>query len=214
VLRYVVFVSVFVFVTLMGIAMALYPGGNAWDPAFEGHHFWRNFWCDLLHHQAYNGRPNPLSSKLAWGAMCVLALGIAAHFLAAPRLFGSTGRVPTTINLLGAFAAAGLVVVSSSSSDQTPTLHGVAVLIAGPAGLTAAALTLVGLARSRRRGRASFWAGVFMVVAGLAALVQYARQFALDAPDSVWLPVSQKLATALALVWMCVVAVESRTVGD
>jgi hypothetical protein len=146
--------------------------------------------------------------------MCVLALGIAAHFLAAPRLFGSTGRVPTTINLLGAFAAAGLVVVSSSSSDQTPTLHGVAVLIAGPAGLTAAALTLVGLARSRRRGRASFWAGVFMVVAGLAALVQYARQFALDAPDSVWLPVSQKLATALALVWMCVVAVESRTVGD
>lgn len=212
-MRYVVFISVFAFVTMMALAMAYYPGGNAWDPTFEGHDFWHNFWCDLLHHHAYNGRPNPLSSKLAWGAMCVLAPGIAAHFKTAPRLFRHDARAHGAIFGLGVLAALGLVVVSSSSSDRWPTLHGVAVLLAGPAGILAAVLTLIGLARRDSRGRISFWVGALMVAVALFALVQYARQFAFDAPNSVWLPVSQKLATALGLAWMCVVAFESRTEG-
>jgi hypothetical protein len=142
--------------------------------------------------------------------MGVLAVGIGAHFRIAPRLAHADPRFRQLVFLLGALGALGLVTVSILSSDRAPTLHGVAVLLAGPAGLTAALLTLLGLLGRRRYRSPSLWLGGLMLVIALGTLLQYARQFVLGAPDSVWLPVGQKLATVLALAWMCVVALETR----
>ncbi|HEU5072624.1 MAG TPA: hypothetical protein VFU02_00590, partial [Polyangiaceae bacterium] len=134
-LAYLVYSGVLGFASCMAISMLAYPGGNLWDRSQPGHDFWRNFWCDLLRQPAYNGALNPWAPHFAQLAMFWLALGIAAYFVLAPRLFPRApwlGRVVTGAGLCG---AAGLAVVACTSNGTSPALHGSAVLVAGPLGL-------------------------------------------------------------------------------
>jgi len=205
-LRSLVYLAVLGFVLCMGIAIVAYPGGNLWDHSRRGYDFWLNFWCDLLRHPAYNGAPNPVAPRFAQFGMASLALGIAAYFALAPRMFGSVGWLSRGVTAAGILGGIGLLLVTVVSSRAHPTLHGVAVLTAGPMGLGAVLGTVVGLARSGDRHRVCVWLGALMLAVASFTLVQFTRQFACSAPSSEWLPRSQKVATLLALGWMCVVS--------
>src|SRR5688500_9551011 len=148
-----VYLAVLGFVLCMGIAVLAYPGGNLWDQSRRGYDFWLNYWCDLLRHPAYNGAPNTVAPRFAQLGMMSLALGIAAYFALAPRLFGSVGWLSRGVTAAGILGGVGLLLVAAVSSRAHPTLHGVAVLTAGPMGLGAVVGTIVGLARSAERRR-------------------------------------------------------------
>lgn len=202
----VVYSGVLGFVVCMTIAIVLYPGGNLWDRAQPGYDFWRNFWCDLERQPAYNGDPNQLAPRFAQLAMVWLAFGIGAYFVLAPRLFSGARWLGRAVTAAGLCGALGLVLVAGLSSQSFPTLHGVAVLAAGPTGLAAVLGTVVGLARSPARQPLLVALGTLMLAVALFTLTQYTRQFLFAAPSSEWLPRSQKVATLLALGWMCVVS--------
>jgi hypothetical protein len=201
-----VYVAVIGFVPLISTAMVLYPGGHLWDRTAPGYDFWHNFWCDLLRNPAYNGLVNRSAPIFAQAAMFVLALGLAAYFMLAPRLFETRAWLARLVSTLGVCGALGLAMVSGLSSGSFPRLHGIAVLVAAPMGLIALLGTLVGIASSSRASRRCFWLGVAALGASLFGLVQYTREFAFAAPSSPWLPISQKLATLLVLSWMWVVS--------
>lgn len=202
----VVYSGILGFVVCMTIAIALYPGGNLWDHAQPGYDFWRNFWCDLERQPAYNGDPNQLSPRFAQLAMVCLALGIGAYFVLAPRLFSSARLLARAVTVAGLCGALGLVLVAGISSRSFPTVHGVAVLVAGPTGLAAVLGTVIGLARTPARSPLLVALGAAMLAVALFTLTQYTREFLFSAPSSEWLPRSQKVATLLALGWMCVVS--------
>jgi hypothetical protein len=208
-LSVVVWASVSAFVVLMTIAMAQYPGGNIWVRSEPGYDFWRNFWCDLLREPAYNGQPNLLAPSFAQAAMFTLAVALAAFFLIAPSLFPARRRLGALVSLLGVAGACGLALVSVVSDGQFPRLHGTTVLVAAPAGLLAVIGTLIGMLRAPARCRSSAAIGMALLAAALVSLVQFAREYAFSAPSSEWLPRSQKVATLLALVWICVVSIEA-----
>lgn len=205
-LGYLVYAGILGFLVCMAIAIVMYPGGNLWDRSQPGYDFWRNFWCDLQRQPAYNGAPNQLAPRFAQLAMICLALGIAAYFVLAPRLFGRGRRLGWLVTASGLCGAAGLVLVAGISSRSFPTLHGVAVLAAGPTGLGAVLGTVVGLARSPGRSRLTVLLGAAMLAVASFTLTQYVREFVFKVPSSEWLPRSQKVATLLALGWMCVVS--------
>lgn len=208
-LSVVVWVSLGAFVVLMALAMAHYPGGNIWARGEPGYDFWHNFWCDLLRERAYNGQPNLLAPSLAQAAMLTLAVAIAALFLVAPGLFPTRRRLGVLVSSLGVASALGLAFVSVVSNGLFPRLHGTTVLVAGPAGLLAVIGTLIGVLREQVRSQRSLALGIALLVAALISLIQYAREYVWSAPSSEWLPRSQKVATLLALVWMCVVSFEA-----
>jgi len=201
-----VYAGVLGFVVCMTIAIVLYPGGNLWDRAQPGYDFWRNFWCDLERQPAYNGDPNQLAPRFAQLAMICLALGIGAYFVLAPRLFPGARLLGRAVTGAGLCGALGLVLVAGISSRSFPTLHGVAVLTAGPTGLAAVLGTVVGLARSQTKSPLLVGLGAAMLAVALFTLTQYTREFLCSAPSSEWLPRSQKVASLLALGWMCVVS--------
>ena len=205
-LDYLVYAGILGFVVCMAIAIASYPGGNLWDSAQPGYDFWRNFWCDLERQPAYNGDANPTAPRFAQLGMSSLALSIAAYFVLAPRLFRQARLLAQAVTVAGLCGAIGLCAVAAISSRSFPTLHGVAVLAAGPTGLCAVLGTVVGLARPPARSPFVVLLGAVMLAVALFTLVQYTRQFAFAAPSSEWLPRSQKVATVLALGWMCVVS--------
>src|SRR5579883_651412 len=80
----VVLVSVIVFAVLMRAAMASYPGGTWLDPRAEGHDFWLNFFCDLLHDVSLGGRANEAGAAYARAGMLVLVCGLLAFFWIVP----------------------------------------------------------------------------------------------------------------------------------
>src|SRR6187399_1605389 len=188
-----VYLAVLGFVLCMGIAIVAYPGGNLWDHSRRGFDFWLNFWCDLLRQPAYNGAPNPVAPGFAQLGMASLALGIAAYFALAPRMFGTLVWLSRGVTVLGILGGAGLMAVATISSRAHPTLHGVAVLMAGPMGLGAVLGTIVGLARSAERHWFCVSLGALMLAVASFTLVQFMRQFACSAPSSEWLPRSQKV---------------------
>ena len=208
-LSMVVLLTTFAFAVLMTVAMALYPGGNIWVRNEPGYDFWRNFWCDLLRHPAYNGEPNWVAPGVAQAAMFTLAVGLAVFFVIAPSLFPAKRRLGMLVTLAGLTGASGLALVSAVSNGHFPRLHGTTVLLAGPSGLLAVIGTLVGMLRRPAHFRRSAAIGLALLAAALVSLVQYAREYAFGAASSEWLPRSQKVATLLALVWMCVVSIDA-----
>jgi hypothetical protein len=91
-------------------------------------------------------------------------------------------------------------------SDRFPALHGTVVTLAGPAGISAGVLAVVGCTRSRFCPRVLAYCGLAMLLFALLTLTQYMRQFWLGANASPLLPLLQKTATLLLLAWMMAVA--------
>ncbi|HZU82606.1 MAG TPA: hypothetical protein VE987_06805 [Polyangiaceae bacterium] len=194
------------FVALELVAMRLYPGGTFWDPSARGARFWQNFLCDLESDVALDGEPNVVGARVARAAMLTMVLGFAPFWWTVPRLFVSLPRLGSCVRALGLASLAGIVAVTLMPSSRYGYLHGVAVIVAGLPGLSAAALAVVGLARAEARPRVAAAIGAAMLASAGVDFALYARTMVGGGPGPRVLPIAQKLALILLLAWMVVVA--------
>jgi hypothetical protein len=193
-------------------AMALYPGGTWWDATTRGHRFWQNFLCDLEWRVALNGAPNLLGARLARAAMLVIVLAFGPFWLTVPRLFDRLRRTGTAVRLLGLASVAGMLAVAFMPSDRFGSLHGVAVVIAGLPGLSAAALSVAGLALGEPRHSIPAAIGGGMLAFALTDFVLYVSHLVGQVEGTPLVPALQKVALLLLLAWMVVVAVSARRI--
>jgi len=176
---------------LLGIAMALYPGGTALDPHARGHSFWLNMLCDLTEPVARNGAPNRPGA-------------LVATWLVVPALLDD-GRAPgRVVRVAGVVCVAGLLAVPFLED----TAHAVAIFTSAAAGLLAGVVTLAALVRGGGPARRWLLLGTMLAATALAATC-YARSFATH-PRVVHasVPVTQRVAVLLALAWMLATALE------
>jgi hypothetical protein len=181
--------------------MALYPGGTWWDPAARGHRFWQNFLCDLEWQVALNGTPNPVGAALAQAAMLVLVAGFVPFWWEAPAW-------RRAVRGLGAAGVSGMVAVALMPSERFGALHGVAVVLAAAPSFAATSLAAAGEWRAGERAHHRVAAGIGAALLAVAALdlVLYVHTMRTGGPGPVAVPALQKIALALLLVWMVLVA--------
>lgn len=207
----VVSASVAAFVAFELMAMFLYPGGTWWDSTTRGASFWQNYLCDLESEVALNHMPNLEGSRFGKAAILVMIVGLAPFWWIVPRLFGTLPRLGRAVRVLGLISLAGIVGVGLMPSSRFGWLHGVAVVIAGVPGLSAAVLAVVALTRAEARPRTAAALGGAMLVFALTDFSLYTRTMIAGGPGPLVLPVSQKIALLLLLMWMIVVARKAQT---
>jgi hypothetical protein len=190
------------FVGCVALAMARYPGGTWFDPHAPGHDFWRNFLCDLLHHEGLDGRPNAGATLALIGMVCgISALGIALWLV--PALSSRPGA--RSARWLGTPAAVGMLLVPLLPSDRFPFLHGVAVVGTGVPAFAAAFVALVALRGQPR----SFTIGAALVLLagvdfGLYVWDQFLGGVLLPAT-----PALQRVATLLLVAFTTAIALST-----
>jgi hypothetical protein len=186
-------------------AMCLYPGGTWWDSTTQGYRFWENFLCDLEWRVALNGQPNEVASHLAQTAMLTLAIAFIPFWLAVTRLFDRP-RLAVVVRSLGLASVVGTIAVVLMPSDRFGVLHGIAVVVAGLPGLSAAALAVAGLFLGEPQPRIAGWTGASMLVFAVADFALYVSHL-IAHTEGTWLTAAtQKIALLLLLAWMIVVA--------
>jgi hypothetical protein len=186
--------SVAAFVALYLVATLLYPGGSRISPTSAGFSWVHNYWCDLLGETTYGGRANP-AAPVARSAMTILCAGLAALWLAAPRLLPAEWIVASWVVRMAGVGCA-LVIPWVGLG-----LHDAAVRVAGALGGIAFVTTLVGLPRRgvlRRLGA---------MVLGLVAVNYFIWETGLghDALAAI-----QKLAFVGFLGWVVLAALKLR----
>jgi hypothetical protein len=202
---------VLAFVALVVPAMLLYPGGTWWDATTHGHRFWQNFLCDLEWRVALDGQPNIVGSRLAEAALLSLVLAFVPFWLVVPRLFADDPRLGLAVRGLGNASVAGMVAVALMPSERFGVLHGAAVVIAGVPGLSAATLSVVGLARGGRSARPAAWIGASMLVFAFTDFALYVSHLVAHVEGTPFIAAAQKVALILLLVWMVGVATSARS---
>ena len=204
----VLLACVVAFVALQAAAMALYPGGTWWDATTRGARFWQNFLCDLEWNPALNGEPNPVGSRVAQASMLVLVAGFVPFWWLAPRLFAARRGLGAAVRALGLASVAGMAAVVLMPSDCFGALHGVAVVVAGIPGLSAALLATAGmlLPGAPAHARAAGVTGAAMLAFALLDFALYVRTMTHGGPGPLLLPAAQKVAVVLLLGWMTLVA--------
>jgi len=193
------------FAGFMAPAMCLYPGGTWWDSTTQGYRFWENFLCDLEWRVALNGQPNEGASHLAQTAMLILAIALLPFWLAVTQLFDRR-RLAVMVRSLGLASVVGTIAVVLMPSDRFGVLHGIAVVVAGLPGLSAAGLAIAGLFLGEPRPRIAAWTGTSMLVYAVADFALYVSHL-IAHTEGTWLTAAvQKIALLLLLAWMIVVA--------
>jgi len=195
--------------------MHLYPGGTWWDRAARGHRFWQNYLCDLEWRVALDGRPNLLGARFAEGAMLSLIFAFVPFWWIVPRALADPGAArrsawAAAVRLLGCASVAGMVAVALMPSEYFGALHGVAVVVAGVPGLTAAVLATLMLLRAEPRPRIAGWLGATMLVFALVDFALYVDTMWAGGPGPIALPAIQKVALMSLMAWMAAVALRAR----
>jgi hypothetical protein len=193
------------FVTLIALAMCVYPGGTAWDPATSGHAFWSNYLCDLQRQTALDGRANALGAALTQAALLVMSLGSLAFWHLMPGLFPARAALGRAARALGFVSCAGIVAVALLPSDGFPAMHPALMLLAGGPGIVAGVLGVVGLCGCGF-GPALVVVGACAVLASAGDLALYLRQLFVTSPAPVAIAVLERVALLLALGWRVQVA--------
>jgi hypothetical protein len=197
---------VVVFGVLELISMRLYPGGTWWDRSTQGARFWQNFICDLESDVSLNGHPNAAGARVAEIANWVIVVGLFAFWSIVPRLFPNLRRTGSAVRISGFASLAGIVAVGAMPSQRFGALHGVAVIVTGAPGLTAAFLAVAGLARAEARPRTAAVLGAAMLAFALVDFTLYTHTMLRGGPGPPLLPVAQKVALLFLLAWMSAVA--------
>jgi hypothetical protein len=203
--------SVFVAVILFVVAAWVYPGGTHFDHLEVGHDFWKNTLCDVARSTALGGAPNAVGAMLARAAMTIMAFGIGALFWLLPTRFPSSGRLGTSIRVLGAMAVLGAIAVVFLPTDRFSFLHGIAIVVAGLPGLSGMALAVAGLLRANARPHHVTAIGVLALLVAAADFSIYVDELLSKASPRVSVPVLERIATLLVLVWMVAVARVTQT---
>lgn len=178
--------SMGLFLLLHLAAALLYPGGNFLQPGAGDYSLMRNFWCDLMEREAWNGRPNP-GRPFALASLAALALAIVGHWTHLGLGRFRPGRPRWLHFVLGLLALAAFV--------RIPVDHDLAVkggILLG----SLAFLWLVG-----RQVTNAHWGGatcafsIWLLLIANFAVWETGRLIA-------WLPMLQKVTIILVAVWM------------
>ena len=209
-----VLVGLALFIALMAVAMACYPGGTCWDVTTRGHRFWQNFLCDLEWAVARNGEPNPIGSRAAEGAMVILALAMAPHWILVARVLATRPVLAGLVRGLGLAAVAGSLAVTVVPSNRFGVvLHAATVVVAGVPGLSATTLAVAGLFTREPRPRIAATLGAALLAVAAGDFVLYLGTLVFGGPGPVLIPAAEKVALVLLLAWMARVAVAGRREG-
>jgi len=200
-LAYVVLACAVSSLALFTIAASVYPGGNHFDHSAPGHDFWRNALCDVARSTAVGGASNVLGATFARAAMAIMALGIGAMFWLLSQRLSSTARLATGVRVLGTVTVPGALSVVLLPSDRFSCLHGVAVVAAGFPGLGAALLATVGLVREKSSRIVTTVAIATLAVAAVDFSI-YVDELITRGPPRLLVPVLERIATILLVVWM------------
>jgi hypothetical protein len=193
--------SVMAFAVLFGAAVRAYPGGTHFDHAAPGHDFWRNTLCDVARTIALDGTPNRAGCAYARAAMTILALGLGVLLMTLPRFFPSRRREGATVRALGTFAVVGAIAVVFLPTDQVGALHGIAIVIAGIPGLTAALVAVHALIRERAPRTVTGF-GVATLLVAATDFVLYGAELASRGNAQVGVSALERIATIFLLGWM------------
>jgi len=195
------------FVACFTLAAAAYPGGSWCDPEAAGFDPLYGFFCDVLREKGLNGEPNP-GAGLARAALVVLAGAFVPFWLLLSRLTPLPRGAARALQLFGLLSAIGTLGVALTPSDRFAVAHQCAVLTAGPLGVVAGGLAVVGLVRA---GGRAWWlaviAGATLALAAIDALL-YAWHLMWPTPCPLALPLLQKVAALGGLAWMLAVAIQ------
>ena len=186
-----------VMIVLLAISMFLYPR----DTGGVGYGFWRDFLCNLFDERTYAGRENP---GRWWAVVAFAVLGFTV-FTALAEVAREHRR--RWLERLGIVAGSGTLGIALAVALHGGAIHGVLVLITGPAAIVGlfAALRL-----QKEKNPIVFWIGVVTLLLALGNLIQYARQFALEAERWSGLPALQKLVTFGAFAWIALTLATTR----
>ena len=190
--------------TLLALAMYVYPGGTELDRHCVGHSFWFNFLCDLMGERALNGSFNP-GHSLARAAMAAFSVGLCAFWLILPAEFARHRATAATIRVAGAISVAGFLAVPIASGP----LHAIAVFTAAVPGVIAGS---VGLAATLRyvRYKLPLAAACGSIGAATVDSILYAQRVINDyrsCPPA--LPVFQRLTLLFVLLWAATTALRA-----
>lgn len=211
--RRTVLLTTATFVTLLLLAMRLYPGGTTWNPRAAGHDFWLNFLCDLARPTALNGVPNPTGSALAQSAMIALAIGLVPFW----SLLGGLAQAPRVamrVRVLGGLATLGVVAVVLLPGDRFGVWHGIACVCAAIPGLAAAATAvraLLGSSVVTRAARVVGWMGAATLGLAAACFVLYLPDVFRLCSALMAVAVLERASLGLLILWMLVCCAACRT---
>lgn len=200
------------FVLLMGVAMALYPGGNWIDPQAPGHRFLSNFFCDLTQPVSLSGVTNRLGAGFARFGMWCFAAALAGffwlvplHFAPAPTL-SSRAPLGRWVRGLGECAVLGVAAVPLLPSETFGHLHGFLALTSGALGIVAALVAVIALCRSSLAARRLGFLGALALAVASFDAALFAVHLNDVGPPPLLLPAAQKLAALLLCAWVIGVA--------
>jgi hypothetical protein len=196
-----------VFVTLVGAAMAKYPGGTWFDRRAPGHSFWKNFLCDLFQRRALNGQDNTASAALATAGTVAMFVALGAFFALVSTLETAPSVSGKVARRAGGLACVAGLAVPLTPSDEGRATHLIAVLIACVPALAAVLAAARVCVRSRVSRGAVVWS-IATVAFGTIDAVAYGVAFSLPygvAWLNAMLPVFQRLAALSLVGWMLAV---------
>ncbi len=203
--RFVAF-GALVSLLLFTVAASAYPGGSHFDHHAAGHDFLRNSLCDVARSTAIGGAPNAVGAALARIAMTTMALGICGLFWALPERFPSCMRLGRLVRALGTIATPAAIAVVFLPTDRFSSLHGIAIVVAGVPGLTAAMLAVGGLVRERGGSPMLAMLGLGTLATALAAFIIYVHELVAGGPPRIAVPALEHVAALLLLAWMLAVS--------
>ena len=190
-------------VTLLGLAIAGYPGGTSFDRGTRGHDVWRNFLCDLTAPVALNGIANPQGAAVASLALLCLGLALALFWWHLSALAVPSVRKRQVVRMAGLVSSFALIALPLTRWPLLLWFHPLVVFLSVVPGLVAAAILLHQL----RRVRPNWWTlwalGVGTFVLAAADSVLYAIHLWTRSPAIVALPALQRLATLGFLAFVC-----------
>jgi len=189
-----------VFWLAMGAAMFSYAGGSWLYPHARSHHFFANFWCDLLREPAHNGLPNGRSVVLASLGFAAIALALALFWLEVARLLSPLSA--RFLRVAGVTSAVATAVVALMPSDRFPALHAPAVLTAGGLGFVCGCLVSSWAIRHFREVPGFALSALLLVTAAFVNLGLYVKVAYFIPGETIVLPAAQKIASVALVFWM------------
>jgi hypothetical protein len=191
------------FATLMLLAMSEYPGGTWEEHDAVGHSQVRNFLCDLTRPIAINGQANALGARYAELGLYAYVIALGPFFLITPWLFADKRRLGRVVWICGALCSlGGIAIVALPSWMIGPLMHGVLVLTTAVPGLIAALGATLGAWTTSTPRREIRFAAAATLVATAVTVAVFARQIARGEETTTGLPVLEKAAISLSMVWM------------
>ncbi len=183
--------AVAIFLCFYMVAGWLYPGGTKFDPGRMGFSMVDNYWCDLLDEPTYGGHQNP-ARPVALVGILILCTGLMVFWWRAPLLFPDSASKGWVVRITGIGSGATLPLVA------TPQ-HDLAINIAGILGFIALGISLNVL--KKRRETLPMLLGQGTLVFSLLNFLSWQTGIGL-----LWLPLLQKIAFAVFLLWVVVIS--------